>query len=275
METETLPRRVRFAFPFTILTTPDLVRLVAGEDFRYTLRAPALEQWLPKWLSNFEQEAEWRPLLDQLPGERRGEALKIIQRLYGERFLLEGTGENSHPLPSFRWVVEGTGAFSGRVRAVVPPASSDAINAAVFCQDNLDYAAALDFNRHCRQSNVAMWLWVSSGPMGRGYVSPVFRADAGPCLRCLLRNFERLSPAPEIYAHLVEHGRARGDFPPVPFPAPALDLLTTLACWKMSSLAQSEPPASVYRLHVVEVDTMTCTTHSVFRDPHCPDCCPK
>ena len=48
MDTEILPERVRFAFPFTILTKPDMVRLVAGEDFRYTLRSPSLEQWLPQ-----------------------------------------------------------------------------------------------------------------------------------------------------------------------------------------------------------------------------------
>jgi bacteriocin biosynthesis cyclodehydratase domain-containing protein len=88
----------------------------------------------------------------------------------------------------------------------------------------------------------------------------------------LIRNFQRVSPAPEIYGHLIQHARAGGAIPPVPFPAPALDLLAALARWKVESSMQPAPPASVYRLHVVEVGAMDCTTHRVFRDPHCPDC---
>jgi bacteriocin biosynthesis cyclodehydratase domain-containing protein len=110
--------------------------------------------------------------------------------------------------------------------------------------------------------------------MSRGFVSPVFRPDAGPCLGCLLRNFQRLSPAPEIYEHLIEHSRGGGEIPPAPFPAPALDILATLARWKIESSAQSEPSPAVYSLHVVEAKTMECTAHRVFRDPHCPDCSP-
>src|SRR6266516_3087400 len=61
MNAEIVPKRVRFAFPFAILTKPDTVRLVAGEEFRYTLRSPSLEQWLPQLLSSFAREVEWRP----------------------------------------------------------------------------------------------------------------------------------------------------------------------------------------------------------------------
>ena len=275
METPHVPKRIRFAFPFVILTKPDLVRLVAGEEFRYTLRAPGLEQWLPRWLRHFEREVEWRPLLNELAGERQPEARDIVSRLYGERVLREGTGENQPALPPPRWLVEGSGPLSERICAALPPVSSKADPAAVFCQEALDYAAALDFNRRCRQSGTAAWLWISCGPMGRGLVSPVFRAQAGPCLGCLTRNFRRLSPAPEIYDHLIEHARAGGTIPPAPFPAPALDLLAALARWKMESLSQPEPVAGVYRLHVLEIDTMACATHVVFRDPHCPDCGPK
>jgi bacteriocin biosynthesis cyclodehydratase domain-containing protein len=275
MEPEILPKRIRFAFPFTILTKPDMVRLVAGEDFRYTLRAPALEQWLPPWLGSFEREIEWRTALDALSPDRRPEALEIIRRLYGERVLQEATGGHSNAHPSLNWAVEGSGKLSERLRLAMPTVSGDAAAAAAFCQNNLDYAAALDFNRRCRQSSKFAWLWISSGPMGRGYVSPIFRADGGPCLRCLIRNFERLSPAPEIYQHLIEHAQAGGKIPAVPFPDPAIDLLTTLARWKMESAAQLDPPRGVYRLQVVEIDSMAVTTHAVFRDPHCPDCGPK
>src|SRR5690242_19338767 len=43
-------RRPRLAHPFTILTAPGVVRLVAGEDFRYTLTGDGLEAWLPELL---------------------------------------------------------------------------------------------------------------------------------------------------------------------------------------------------------------------------------
>jgi len=275
MNAEIVPKRVRFAFPFAILTKPDTVRLVAGEEFRYTLRSPSLEQWLPQLLSSFAREVEWRPLLNQLPCERHQQALEIISRLYGERVLLEGNGDHSHMPSPLRWVVEGSGKLSERLRGAVPAVLTNAVDLVVLCQDALDYAAALDFNRRCRRSDAAGWLWISCGPMGRGFVSSVFRPHAGPCLGCLIRNFQRLSPAPEIYEHLIEHSCAGGEIPPVPFPAPALDLLAALARWKIESSAQSEPSVGVYRLHVVETDTMACTTHRVFRDPHCPDCSPR
>jgi bacteriocin biosynthesis cyclodehydratase domain-containing protein len=108
--------------------------------------------------------------------------------------------------------------------------------------------------------------------MSRGYVSPIFRPHAGPCLTCLLRNFQRLSPAPEIYDDLIEHSRAGGVIPPAPFPAPALALLAALARWKFETSTQPEAPVGLYQLHVLETDTMATTTHRVFRDPHCPDC---
>ena len=270
-----LPKRIRFAFPFTILAKPNMVRLIAGEDFRYTLSALSLEQWLPQWLGRFEHEVEWRPALEELSPERRPEALEIIHRLYGERALREGTGEFPRDGHSLGWVVEGSRELSDRLRLAIRAVSTNATRAAAFCQGNLDYAAALEFNRLCRQSGTSAWLWISFGAMGRGYVSPVFRADGGPCLRCLLRNFERLSPAPEIYQHLIEHAGVGGKIPPVPFPDPALDLLVTLARWKIECAAQSEPSCGVYRLQVVEIDSMAVTTHTVFRDPHCPDCYPK
>ena len=182
MNTEILPDRIRFAFPFAILAKRDTVRLVAGEDFRYTLRSPALDQWLPRFLNSFEDEVEWRSLLNRLPGERHQEALEIITRLYGERVLLEGNGEHPHMPSPLRWLVEGSGKLSERLRAAVPDVLANAAHLAVLCQDTLDYAAALDFNRRCRRSAAAGWLWISCGPMGRGFVSSVFRPHAGPCL---------------------------------------------------------------------------------------------
>lgn len=272
MNTVILPKRIQFAFRFAILTRPDTVRLVAGEEFRYTLRSPSLDQWLPRWLSNFEREVEWHPLLNQLPNQHQQQALEIITRLYGERVLLEGIGEPARLPSPIRWVVEGAGKLSERLRAVIPAVSGSAVKLAVLGQESLDYAAALDFNRRHLRSDAAGWIWISCGPIGRGYVSPVFRPRAGPCLGCLFRNFQRLSPAPEIYEHLIEHSRAGKEIPSVPFPAAALDVLAGLARWKIESSAQLETSVGVYHLHVVEINTMECTTHRVFRDPHCPDC---
>jgi len=272
MNTEVLPNRVRFAFPFAILTRPNTVRLVAGEEFRYTLRSPSLEQWLPPLLKSFEREVEWRLLLNQLPPERRQQAQEIITRLHGEHVLLEANGEHAPLVSSQSWVVEGSGKLSELLRTAIPAAPANAARAAVLGQDNLDYAAALDFNRRCRRSGATAWLWISCGPMGRGFVSPIFRPHAGPCLACLLRNFQRLSPAPDIYNDLIEHSRAGGEIPPVPFPAPALALLAALARWKIEISTQTEASVGVYQLHVLETDTMASTMHRVFRDPHCPDC---
>ncbi len=272
MKAVTLPKRIQFAFPFAILTKPDTVRLVAGEEFRYTFRSPALEQWLPRWLSRFESAVEWHPLLGELPGERQQQALEILTRLFGERALLEGNGEPPRVPSPVRWVVEGSGKLSERLRLVAPSVPASTVHLAILCQDNLDYATALDFNRRCSQSNPAGWIWISCGPMGRGFVSPVFRPHAGPCLGCLFRNFKRISPVPEIYEHLIEHAGAGGEIPPVPFPAVALDILTGLARWKIDFSAEPEASVGVYRLHVVETRTMECAAHSVFRDPHCPYC---
>lgn len=271
MHTEAIPRRVRFAFPFAILTRPDTVRLVAGEQFRYTLRSASLEQWLPQLLRNFEREIEWRSLLEHVPSEHRERALEIISRLYGERVLMEANEEPPQP-GRLAWTVEGHGELTRRLREVIPAVSSSASPASILCQESLDYKAALEFNQRCRASKAFGWLWISSGAMSHGFVSPVFRRDAGGCLGCLLRNFQRLSPAPEIYQHLIEHSSAGGELPPMPFPAAGLDVLVALTRWKIESLAQSEPALGVYRLQVVEAATMECTTHRVFRDPHCPYC---
>src|SRR2546430_4236071 len=117
MNAEIVPKRVRFAFPFAILTRPDTVRLVAGEEFRYTLRSPSLDQWLPQFLRSFDREVEWRPLLNQLSAEREQQALEIIIRLYGERVLLGPNGQHQHTPSPVRWVVEGSGKLSERLSA--------------------------------------------------------------------------------------------------------------------------------------------------------------
>src|SRR5207244_113375 len=110
----------------------------------------------------------------------------------------------------------------------------------VLRQDRLDLDAALRFNAECLGGE-APWIWVTSGPMGRGYVSPVFLPDDGPCLACLLGHFRRLSPLPELYDELIAHARAGGVIGPSPFPPHGEAILSSLADWKAERLASSAP----------------------------------
>jgi bacteriocin biosynthesis cyclodehydratase domain-containing protein len=113
-------------------------------------------------------------------------------------------------------------------------------------------------------------MWLTTGPMGRGYLSPVFLPDDGPCLACLLGHFRRLSPMPELHDELSAHARAGGVIEPVPFPDPARAILNSLADWKAAMLTSSAP--AVFRLHVLEVSSMDVTSHDVTADPECPAC---
>ncbi|MBY0227836.1 MAG: TOMM precursor leader peptide-binding protein, partial [Gemmataceae bacterium] len=99
-----------------------------------------------------------------------------------------------------------------------------------------------------------------------------FLPGDGPCLACLLRRFEQLSPAPELYAALRSHRQAGGTIAPSPVPASALGVLEHLVRWKAERLAEARPPAALYRLHVLEVATMEVSAHRVFADPECPEC---
>jgi bacteriocin biosynthesis cyclodehydratase domain-containing protein len=141
----------------------------------------------------------------------------------------------------------------------------------ILCQDRLDYEAALQFNHRCRASG-SPWLWASTGAMSRGYVSPVFLPDAGPCLACLLRQFQRLSPAPEIYDALREQARQGQPIELVPFPAQGIEILKQLVLWKISWLSRPDPPPAFYRLHVLEIASLEVSTHRVWADPQCPEC---
>jgi bacteriocin biosynthesis cyclodehydratase domain-containing protein len=108
--------------------------------------------------------------------------------------------------------------------------------------------------------------------MTRGYVSPVFLPEAGACLSCLMRRFRGISPAPELYEAVVEHARQGRRVEPVPFPEEAARVLCELVRWKLAHLADREPPAALYRLHVLEVESMEVSSHRVLADPECPHC---
>jgi bacteriocin biosynthesis cyclodehydratase domain-containing protein len=260
-------RRPRLALPYTLLSAPDTVRLVAGEDFRYTLHGPGIERWLPEFLAGLQGVEPLAGALARLPQERRDTARQLAQRLYGERVLVDGPALVAHPVGAYVLAVEGAGAL----RQALEGAAGEGRTLAVLCQDRLDYEEALRFNRRCRVG-ISPWLWATYGPMQRGYVSPLFLPDAGPCLACLLGHFRRLSPAPEIYADLIEHARQGLPIQPVDFPAEGVAVLRALVLWKAAQLASPDPPAAAYRLHVLETETMEVSAHRVFADPDCPEC---
>lgn len=267
----TKPPRPRLALPFTVLTAVDTVRLVAGEDFRYTLNGPGLDRWLPGLLALCDGRRTLNELLNGLVAETKDKAKQVLDRLYAERVLVDGTAQDAHVATAFHIAVEGSGALAD---ALNEPPAADAPRSPklqLLCQDRLDYEEALQFNRRCLKGHDP-WMWATTGPMSRGYVSPPFLPGAGPCLACLIRHFQRLSPASELYDALIDHGRQGRAFEPVPFPEQGIGILKELVRWKLGLLPRSDPPAVLYRLHVLEVETMEVTAHRVFLDPECPEC---
>jgi bacteriocin biosynthesis cyclodehydratase domain-containing protein len=264
-------RRPRLALPYTVLADRDRVRLVAGEDCRYTLTGPGLEQWLPDFLSICDGRLSLDECLGRLPSEHRPAARELAERLYGERLLCDGPAAAAHRPAPYRLAVEGTGPLAESLRQQLAADNPDAPPLPVLVQDRLDYEEALAFNRRCL-GGATPWFWVTSGPLQRGYVSPAFRPDAGPCLACLLSHFRWLSPAPEIYDALAAHRRGGGAISPVPFPDEGLAVLRGLLLWKVALLAEPAAPAALFRLHVLEVADLEVSGHRVFVDPECPDC---
>lgn len=262
-----LPLRPCLALPFTFLAAPDRVRLVAGEDFRYTLEGPGLDQWLPGWLPTLDGSRTLEEALAALTEGLRPAARQLVGRLYGERVLIDGPAAAAHRPGRYRLIAEGSGPLCDGPAAA--PGDGEAVH--VLCQDRLDYDEALRFNRRMVAGG-APWFWATCGPLSRGYVSPAFLPDAGPCLECLLAGFRRLSPAPELYAELAEHAAQGRPLAPAPFPAPAVAVLLDLLRWKVELLAESAAPAALYRLHVLEVAALEVTAHRVFADPECPAC---
>ncbi len=264
-------RRPRLALPFTILSERDTVRLVAGEDFRYTLSGPELDAWLPDWLAGLDGRTRLDEALRRLPEVRRASAEQIMDRLYGERVLVDGIAPDAHEPACRPLATEGSAAWA----VGWPPPAENASGRAlpVLCQDSLDYDEALRFNRCCLDAGTP-WLWASRGPMNRAYISPLFLPDAGPCLSCLLQHFRRLSPVPDLYEYeaLTAHARMGQQIAPVPFPPPAAVIVQQLLLWKASLAEKPEAPAALYRLHVLEVATLEITSHRVFVDPECPEC---
>lgn len=258
-------RRPRFALPFSILHQPDTVRLVAGEDFRYTFTAPGIDAWLPTLLARLDGSIPVESLLADVEHSHRADALSVLGRLYGERAVVDGPASAAHAARARRLVVLGTGSLRD---SLASDESQDESPLVVLCQDRLDFAEALDCNRRCRREG-SPWLWASTGAMQRGYVGPLFLPDAGPCFGCLLRSFQRLSPAPELYDALI---RQQGALQAVPFPPEATAMLGQVVRWKAARSAEPVAVPALYRLHVLECATLEVSTHRVFVDAQCPEC---
>jgi bacteriocin biosynthesis cyclodehydratase domain-containing protein len=261
-------RLLRLSLPFTILTAPGIVRLVAGEDSRYTLTAAELDTWFPKFLQSFDGSNSVEQAVQKLPEVYQKSAFQLVERLFSERVLIDGSAIDAHSPQRYRMEVKGSASWSKGHFEVAQELGNDL---PILCQDSLDYEALIRFNRYYRDQNQA-WLWATTGPMNRAYVSPLFLPHAGPCAVCLLSHFRRLSPIPELYEELVEHSRKGREIVPVPFPSEGEAMLRELIRWKVALASQEQAPASLYRLHVLDAYTLEVSSHRVPINPECREC---
>jgi hypothetical protein len=242
----TIPRRPRLALPFTIVTGPDTVRLVAGEDFRYTLTGAGLDRWLPGWLDGLDGRTPLDEVLNRLPADYRPPARQLVERLSGERVLIDGTAADAHRPSPWRLVPTGSAGWAAQWQ---PASETNAPALPALCQDRLDYDEAVRSNREYRETGTP-WLWASTGAMGRAYISPLFLPDAA----------------------LAAHAREGRPITPTPFPAPAVAIVHQLLLWKAVLAAEPEAHAALYRLHVLEVATLEISSHRLLVDPECIEC---
>lgn len=265
-------RRLRLALPFTVIREPGVVRLVAGEDHRYTLRAPGVEGWLPPLLERLDQGAVVDELLAVTPVEQRAAADALLRRLLGERVLVED-GPRLAAARRFDVQAEGEGEVFTRLARAPRVDQVGGEPLAVLAQDRLDLARALDWHAACLAAGRAA-LWVTTGPLGRGFVGPLLLPREGACLACLLARFRGLSPAPELQDALVAHARRGGEVRATPFPARGEAILAELALWKVELAAAELPPPALFRLHVLDAATLATSEHRLGRDPACEVCRP-
>lgn len=266
----------RLALPFTVITAEGRLHLIHGEDVRYSLTAGAWAEHAAVLLRQCDGSQPVDTLLAAAPAEFRGLLERLVEQLWSERVLAPGPAEAAHVAGD--WALEVTGGgllFQSLAQQVSDQRTKHGAqqpSAVVFCQDTLDYHALLEFNRQRLEARAGPWLWATTGPAARGFVSPVCLSHAGPCLACLWRQFERLSPAAELYSALREHGRAGGAFAAADFPVDGLAVLTSLVRWKVRESRLPRPALSVFQLHVLELESMEVSVHRVLADPACPEC---
>src|SRR5688572_17274861 len=148
-------RRPRLALPFTVLAAGGTVRLVAGEDFRYTFSGPGIEEWLPPVLEGLDGSRSVDELAQGLSRERSVALFDLLERLHAERVVVEGPAAAAHEAARHGIRAEGSGRLLEGLEADTDGAG-DAVR--VLCQDRLDYEEVLRFNRRSMAGGVP-WLW--------------------------------------------------------------------------------------------------------------------
>lgn len=274
------PLRLRSAHPFTVIAEPDAVRLIAGEDLRYSLSAPGLDQWLPELLSSLDAGLDVPTALDRVAAPHRAEARSLLLRLREERVLIPPPALEIPPGVSGPAILYGECPLGEAVRSAITartpglfgaPDMGDGGRVHILCQDILDYEAALRAGARALAEGAAL-VWATEAPLARGFVSPLFLPDAGPCLACLIACFKRLSPSPELYDALIEHAKRGGSFMPTsigPEPRAALAAITAFKIAGLAAPAEARSEA-IFRLHVLDAKSFEVSTHPVPIDPDCP-----
>lgn len=273
----------------TVVEAGGEVHLIAGEDFRFTIQTGDATAVVARVLRNCRGLQSLDDLLAGLAAQERELALRIVDRLRSERVLFDGPAV---PAKGLAWRVDvvGTGPLAQRAReawrdlagvserpmdesAAGGLASAPGVPVArVLVQQELDLARVLEFNREGLAGDAGAWLWVTTGPLARGYVSPVILRTGRPCLECLLRHFRRLSPAPQLYDALERPGASAPEFLPAEPDEPLARILLEIAGWKLRRLGVQPASSSQYALHVVEGETLETRLHPVWLDPTCPVC---
>lgn len=268
-----LQKSFKFAFPFTIITKQNTVKLIAGEDYRYTLTGANLDSWLPSLLAKIDGNKLTKEILENFDEPLKEQALAILERLYGERVLIENVVLKIATKENYKLEIFGSGKVYNLLQNLAEKDfNKDSKNIIkILCQDRLDYQEILNFNQQRLMEN-SLFLWVSYGAMTRGFVSPIFFPNIGACLSCLITQFKHLSPTPEIYQELIEHAQSSKTIQAVNFPDYGVKMLEQLVLWKLSLLQETELPASIYRLHVLEISSLEISSHQVFIAPDCPGC---
>lgn len=251
------PACPRLAWPCTVAARGGEVWLIAGEDIRFSFRLPGGEDWVRAMLDQCDGAQTSTDVIASVPEPNRGQAEALLDRLISERVVLE-EAPLPDPVQGFRLL--GTGAVAARLHEH----QSETGTVEVYCQDDLNYKALLEQNRRALDARQS-WMWVSTGPSSRAYVSPLF-IPHGPCAACLLQRFQLLSPCPEIYDLLSADGPT---FVSAEFPEHALEVVSSLTQWK---LQQSPHSPALFQLHVVEVGDLSTSVHSLARDPTCSEC---
>ena len=268
----------------TVIAAERVVHLIAGEDFRFTIQTGDTTAAIARVLRDCQGDRPLAELLNGLGPAERDLAIRIVDRLRSERMLFDGRAMPTAGIP-WRIDIEGTGSLAQQAREVWLGTSGSSCQPAdagttrpmatpvmrVLVQQDLDLAQVLEFNRRQLAGEADAWLWVTTGPLSRGYVSPVLLKRGRPCLECLLRHFRRLSPAPQLYDVLERPGEP-AQFVPGDPAEPLARIVLEIAGWKLRRLGQTPAAASQFALHVVEADTLETALHPVWLDPTCPGC---